>query len=86
MNPDLHRPLLPQTRLCNPYIHVWWQVELVACTTSGHSTQTPGFLRTESLRLLSCRFLQASDVQGAGLLLTRAFAATPEAVKLDEAV
>ncbi|WIA21388.1 hypothetical protein OEZ85_000604 [Tetradesmus obliquus] len=31
-------------------------------------------------------FLQANDVQGAGLLLTRAFAGTPEAVKLDEAV
>jgi hypothetical protein len=35
---------------------------------------------------LICRFLQATDVQGAGLLLTRAFAGTPEAVKLEEAM
>lgn len=33
-----------------------------------------------------CRPLSENDVQGAALLLTRAFAGTAEAVKLDEAV
>lgn len=32
------------------------------------------------------RQLRTEDVQGAGLLLTRAFAGTPEAVRLEEAV
>lgn len=35
---------------------------------------------------ISIQLLQPDDVQGAGLLLTRAFAGTPEAVKLDEAL
>lgn len=35
---------------------------------------------------LLCRPLGEADVQGAALLLTRAFAGTAEAVKLDEAL
>ena len=34
----------------------------------------------------ACRSLCEADVQGAALLLTRAFAGTAEAVKLDEAL
>jgi hypothetical protein len=34
----------------------------------------------------NCRPLCESDVQGAALVLTRAFAGTAEAVKLDEAL
>jgi hypothetical protein len=38
------------------------------------------------LAILAFRPLLSEDVQGAGLLLTRAFVGTPEAVKLSEAV
>ncbi|KAF6254115.1 hypothetical protein COO60DRAFT_351797 [Scenedesmus sp. NREL 46B-D3] len=49
------------------------------------STRSPQGSSSPSGKV-TIEFLQPNDVQGAGLLLTRAFAGTPEAVRLDEAV
>eukprot|EP00882_Tetradesmus_deserticola_P030220 GHRQ01033915.1.p1 GENE.GHRQ01033915.1~~GHRQ01033915.1.p1 ORF type:complete len:235 (+),score=67.45 GHRQ01033915.1:78-782(+) len=57
------------------------RIKVAACAASAalKATEVP-------CGKVTVEFLQPNEVQGAGLLLTRAFAGTPEAVKLHEAV